>query len=195
MIGRGTRRHPGKNDCLVLDLVGSTTRHHLQTAADLFGVPPTALEAQPLTVAVAAQAVAQEEARGRRVAAAVDLFRQRPLHWIESSSTRYALSIKDGLVLLQTDDGETWRVEHVTRDRRHRVLAEQLSLAYAQGVGEDEARRLGAGRLVTRKAAWRQHPATPEQLRALDRWRVPIPVDVTKGAASDLIAAAAARVA
>ena len=197
MIGRGTRRHPGKDDCLIIDLVGSTTHHNLVTASDLFGVEPSALAAQPLTVVAAAQAqaVAQEEARGYRVAAVVDLFRQRPLHWIESSSTRYVLSVGDGLVLLGTADGETWCVEHVSRDQCRRVLAEGVSLAYAQGIGEDEARRLGAGRLLTREAAWRQHPATPGQLRALSRWRVPIPADVTKGAASDLISAAVARVA
>ncbi len=38
-------------------------------------------------------------------------------------------------------------------------------------------------------------PATPGQLRALRRWHLAIPPNITKGTASDLIAAAAARAA
>jgi ATP-dependent helicase IRC3 len=38
MIGRGTRLHPGKDDCMILDLVGVTPRHDLMTAASLFAV-------------------------------------------------------------------------------------------------------------------------------------------------------------
>jgi len=38
MIGRGTRLFPGKDDCLILDLVGATTRHDLMTAASIFSV-------------------------------------------------------------------------------------------------------------------------------------------------------------
>ena len=37
MLGRGTRTYPGKTDCLVLDVVGVSTRHTLHTAATLFG--------------------------------------------------------------------------------------------------------------------------------------------------------------
>ncbi len=35
MIGRGTRTHPGKGDCLVLDFTGSTGRHQLATPVDV----------------------------------------------------------------------------------------------------------------------------------------------------------------
>ena len=37
MLGRGTRTYPGKTDCLLLDVVGVSTRHTLHTAATLFG--------------------------------------------------------------------------------------------------------------------------------------------------------------
>lgn len=29
MVGRGTRLYPGKTDCLVIDVVGASTHHHL----------------------------------------------------------------------------------------------------------------------------------------------------------------------
>lgn len=42
MVGRGTRLHPGKTDCLILDLAGVTTDLSLQSAGALFGLrtPP-----------------------------------------------------------------------------------------------------------------------------------------------------------
>jgi ATP-dependent helicase IRC3 len=40
MTGRGLRIHPGKTDCIVLDLVDVARRHSLQTAPVLYGLPP-----------------------------------------------------------------------------------------------------------------------------------------------------------
>lgn len=39
MTGRGTRLHPDKDDCLVIDVVDVTRRHSLLTAPELFGLP------------------------------------------------------------------------------------------------------------------------------------------------------------
>ncbi len=39
MIGRGTRRHPGKSDLLVLDVVDNSRRHSLTTINALFDLP------------------------------------------------------------------------------------------------------------------------------------------------------------
>lgn len=39
MIGRGTRKAPGKTDCLVLDVVDVCGRHAIQTASKVFGLP------------------------------------------------------------------------------------------------------------------------------------------------------------
>jgi hypothetical protein len=40
MVGRGTRKAPGKTDCLILDFVDSTSRHRLQTMGTLLGLEP-----------------------------------------------------------------------------------------------------------------------------------------------------------
>jgi hypothetical protein len=40
MTGRGLRIHPGKTDCIVIDLVDVARRHSLQTAPVLYGLPP-----------------------------------------------------------------------------------------------------------------------------------------------------------
>ena len=133
---------------------GSATRHDLQTAADLFGVAPTELETQTLTEAIAGrqEAEAARHAHGRLVASAIDLFRRRLMPWVSSQPTRYALTVDDGLLLLSASNLQTWRLEHVTRDRRRRVVADGLSLEHDQGVAEDYARQLWAGALVDQQA-------------------------------------------
>lgn len=40
MTGRGLRIHPGKTECVVIDLVDIARRHSLQTAPVLYGLPP-----------------------------------------------------------------------------------------------------------------------------------------------------------
>lgn len=40
MTGRGLRIHPGKTECVVLDLVDVARRHSLQSAPVLYGLPP-----------------------------------------------------------------------------------------------------------------------------------------------------------
>jgi ATP-dependent helicase IRC3 len=40
MTGRGLRIHPGKTDCIVLDVVDVARKHSLQTAPVLYGLPP-----------------------------------------------------------------------------------------------------------------------------------------------------------
>jgi len=196
MIGRGTRLSPGKTDCLVLDLVGSTSRHELVTAATLFNVNPTSIRDNSVAVAVARNRKVREqhEAEGRLVAQTVDLFRRRALNWVQADPTRYVLTIAGGLIVLRTSNLATWRVEHVSRDQST-VVAQGLDLGYAQGVGEDFARRRGAGTLVNPDAAWRRYPATDKQIGALQRWRIPYWAGITKGQASDLLAAAVGRTA
>jgi ATP-dependent helicase IRC3 len=41
MTGRGLRIHPGKPDCIVIDLVDVARRHSLQAAPALYGLPPS----------------------------------------------------------------------------------------------------------------------------------------------------------
>lgn len=40
MTGRGLRIHPGKRDCIVIDMVDIARKHSLQTSPALFGLPP-----------------------------------------------------------------------------------------------------------------------------------------------------------
>src|SRR6266699_3759444 len=55
MLGRGTRTYPGKTDCLILDVVGVSTRHTLHTAATLFGCAPATLARQSVLAVLDAE--------------------------------------------------------------------------------------------------------------------------------------------
>jgi ATP-dependent helicase IRC3 len=196
MVGRGTRPHPGKRDCLVLDVVANT-RHALQSIGTLLGDGEIELRhGESLTEA--AERLNPPEAdpppEGRLVAAPVTLFDQRSFRWIAATVTRYVLSVPSGLIVLDSDaDLRRWAVTYVCRTRERRVLGADLDLGYAQGVAEDFARHCGAGALVRRDAPWRSGPATDKQLAALMKWRVPVHAGLTKGEASDLLAAAVGR--
>jgi superfamily II DNA or RNA helicase len=206
MIGRGTRLHPGKDDCLILDLVGTTTRHDLQTTASLFGVDPAMLAARPLTEALAGddderddddvddRDVAAPAATGQLIAVSVDLFKRRTLHWVSTPGGAFLLPLGDHHLELVPDRDDRWRVLDVPRRGSASILADGLPLEYAQGRAEDLARRSNAGGLLNPHATWRSAPPTEKQLATL-RWkRIPIQPGLTKGQAADLITAAFARV-
>ena len=56
MVGRGTRPHPGKTDCVILDAVDNTRRQHIMSITDLIG-----LEIPVESGASVAEAMDQEE--------------------------------------------------------------------------------------------------------------------------------------
>jgi hypothetical protein len=195
MIGRGTRRFPGKADCLVLDLVGATARHDLMSVSSLAGLPLDALQNGEL-LAEAAERQADERLRlqGKLVAKRVDLFRRRPLYWMHDGE-HFVLSLgNDGWIVLSptpaaVDASERWTVRHIQPKGGRTFVARDLSLAYAQGLAEDRARSTGAGGLVNPHARWRHAPASnhPKMTALLDKWEIPIPDGMTAGEAADVI--------
>ena len=193
MVGRGTRTHPTKKDCLVLDVVADT-RHSLQSFGTLIGEGEID-DGVSLTEAVARLQKDDDPApEGRLVASPVTLFEQRNFRWVASTTTRYVLTLPNGIVLLDTTtDTRRWDVTYVCRTRERKSLGTDLDLGYAQGVAEDFARQSGAGLLVRPDAPWRRQPATDKQLMALRKWRVPIRPGLTRGDASDMLAAAVGR--
>ena len=188
MVGRGTRRHPEKADCLVLDVVGATTRHDLVTLASLSGLDADVIERKAVTRALAENRprVASVGTWAAELAATeVELFRRSPLAWVRSGQ-RHVLSAATGLIMLEPE-GATWRVFHRDRDGVDTNIARGLSLEWAQGTGEDVARQAGAAMLVDRSAPWRSQPATERQLDTLRRMKMRPRPGLTKGEASDLI--------
>jgi ATP-dependent helicase IRC3 len=199
MIGRGTRLYPGKDDCLILDLVGVTTRYDLMTAASLFAVKPK--PEQTISEAIRERETAtrmqeeQEAAQGRLISQAVDLFRRRRFNWLSAGTSRFVLSIGKGMIVL-TPDEKGWTARFNSREGTDAVeLAAERPLEWAQGIAEDYARTMNAAHLIDPQAPWRMRPATEKQLSTLKRFRIRTLPNMSAGEASDLIAQAIGRIA
>ncbi len=193
MIGRGTRLYPGKADCLILDVVGATNRHDLQTAASLFGLPPAAIAHQTVTTALAerdqAPIASDATPSGTLTAKPIDLFRRRLVVWVPTDDGRFVLPLGDGRLVL-APQGSGWDVVCQERGKPPQRLATGLDLGYAQGFAGDTMQRAGAAVLASPTAPWRARPASEKQRAALGRLRVPYRLGLSSGEASDLLAAA-----
>ena len=195
MLGRGTRPYPGKSDCLILDVVGVSTRHAVHTAARLLDCDATALRRHTVTALLADRAL-QAQARADAIqgtlrSTPVDLFARRALRWVQTRQGAWVLSLgaQYGTLRLRPDGAETWHVMQLRRDVAPVVLGATLPLAYAQGLAEDFARRQGVARLVDAEASWRQQPATERQTALMHKLGLSVGPELTKGEATDLLAA------
>jgi len=193
MLGRGTRTYPGKTDCLLLDVVGVSTQHTLYTAATLFGCDPARL-AQQSVLAILDTPELQDpadEVAGTLRSTPVDLWARRALRWVQTRQGAWVLSLGSahGMLRLRPDGPETWQVWQVRRATDPVLLGDTLPLAYAQGLAEDYAQHLGVARLVEAEAPWRQQPATEKQTALLRKLGLAVRPDLTKGEATDLLAA------
>jgi ATP-dependent helicase IRC3 len=191
MLGRGTRPYPGKRDCLIIDIVGATTRHDVVTLPMLLKLTPASLVGRTVGEVTAARQQfhardAAVPATGRLVAIPVDLFRRRRLHWVAVRGDCFVLPLGRGWVALEGRE-DRWDVAVVSPSGARTRLASKLSLGYAQGCAEDYARSLGAGGLVNPRARWREDPASEGQRRFLRGLGIAAGSDLTKGAAADLI--------
>jgi len=215
MVGRGTRVHPEKQDCLVVDVVGVTDQHDLVTIPSLFGIEQANRvwadgEAMTVTEALREQ-VERHEREGRLLAAEARLFDKvrssGKMAWVSAHSPgelrRYELSIgatetaDDGsriferFVLVEREP-DVWRAGH-QRGRDKRILVDAVTLEMAQGVAEDMVRRSGGSGLADLNARWRQARPSKAQRDRLSKWGIHIPPGCTKGEASDLIGQYIAR--
>ena len=127
---------------------------------------------------------------GRLVSSVASLFTKRGIHWTQTKLGAWVLSLgSNGLIRMASDGtGESWSVA-VTKNGVSQVLKEGLPMGYAQGFAEDFARKGGLSPLLNPDAPWRKHEVTEKQVAALKKWKVPVVPGLTKGAASDLLAA------
>lgn len=195
MLGRGTRPYLRKTDCLVLDVVGVSTRHTLHTAATLFGCDAARLARQSVLEMLDRPARQDQEEdsplAGTLRSTPVDLFARRALRWVQTRHGAWVLSLgaQHGTLRLRPDGPDTWQVVQVRRAAEPVRLGDTLPLPYAQGLAEDYARHLGVARLVEAEAPWRQQPATEKQTGLLRKLGLAARAGLTKGEAADLLAA------
>lgn len=196
MIGRGTRIFPGKEDCLIIDLVGASKDHKLVQAPALFGLDPAEVEKKTVTEALAQRASMENTLVRSFLSAGKRARGRKSFRWVEAGPGLYAISAGDRGTVLLVKGGEGWIAEVAPKDRAlsiEQIQNTPVDLELAQGIGEDYIRRASAEVLASENAFWRTKPASPKLLLALSKWRISPPEDVTAGEASDLLTAAIAR--
>src|SRR5437899_7451925 len=195
MLGRGPRPYPAQTNCLLLDVVGVSTRHTLHTTATLFDCAAAQLAQQSVLAILDPRAryAAGEDTpiTGTLRRTPVDLFARRALRWVQTRQGAWVLALgaQHGTLRLRPDGPATWQVIQVRRAADPLLLGDTLPLGYAQGLAEDYARHLGVVRLVAAEAPWRQHPATEKQTALLHKLGVATHQGLTKGEVADLLAA------
>jgi len=203
MVGRGTRLHPDKADCLVLDVVGASYDHSLITVPSLFGIRREfEADVQREGAAVVASRQADlDVAEGRLRAEDADLFhkvRGDGLAWVQmhthgDGARRYFVDLGrtvGTLVLKQEQPGaDVWLCGYRNATGTKQVLIRGVSLEMAQGVGNEAARRLAPNtwRLHDVKAHWRSRRPSSAQLGAAASWRVKVNPRWTAGELADQI--------
>jgi ATP-dependent helicase IRC3 len=199
-VGRGTRLFPGKPDCLVLDLVGTTEDLTLQSLPALFGLEAEPEEGETVTEALDREQRQRAETeaeqrdlaeRREREARDVDLFTRDRIRWLREGARHVMSAGRGQLLALDPQEGGGWRVLFVTEDRA-KIVARNLDIGYAQGVAEEWIRRAGATALADKQAKWRSAAISPGQRGLLRRLGVNEP-PATKGEAADEITKALAR--
>lgn len=185
MVGRGLRLFPGKHGALIIDLVGSTTHHDLVTSATLLGLDPKPRGLSLMQSANQRASFGQEvrDELGELVTVKVELFRK--LTWVQLADNRWTLSVPDGRIDLAGSEAG-WNVVRYPKGQPRKLLAEGVSLEWAQGIAEEEVRSEGAEWLTDPEAPWRKRPAKPKQVAILTRKGLWTP-GMTAGEASDAL--------
>lgn len=192
MVGRGLRLHPGKRDCLVIDVADNVGRHRLVQLPDLLG---RQAQASPSAGAQGPAAHTDDAPVEKRVpegagVAAREVNLLSIFNWIEIRGV-WLLSLPGGMAAALLREGDGYRPAMLTRDGREALHPKPLPLEWAQGVAESKAREVLRGdlRLVRRQAGWRGLPPSEGQIQVLRRLGVE-PSAVTRGEASDIISLA-----
>lgn len=194
MAGRVLRPYPGKDDALILTLQGPPEAG-LASIADLAGNELGSAKPKPgqtLTeAALEAEVFGDRRTHSRLSARELQLFRRSNLRWLPLPTGGFVLPLANSSLMVTPagDEPDSWRVVEAGRGIAPSVVVEGLSLEYAQGVGEEQARAHG-GVIARSDAAWRDREPTAGQMQALMKMR--LPRAKTRGEASDSIAVATA---
>lgn len=214
MVGRGTRKHPGKRDLLVLDVTGASERHDLVALVDLgladeqgekepaesgegrrcaaCGGPcqdpahRCRLCSRPLPVELIREGATRHDTCRATRTGAVDVFAASKLRWLPVEDS-WCLGAGQEVVVMAPAGLDTWRLA-AYRGGRVEVLHDQLPSHWAMGIGEDRAKAFQ--RLAERDARWLGQPVTQPQLSRLVREGFPAEKMhrvKTRGDAADLI--------
>jgi len=200
MAGRALRPHPGKQDALIMDVVGVTGRHRLASVVDLAGADR--VEALPPELAgyddeidllqlvcggdELGAAPREPGVDGPLVSEIVDLFGTRRQAWLRTRRGVWFLSTKDKIIFLSpgAEPGRYSVARCPTGTAGGEFLREGVDLDMAMSWGEQYAAEGGV--LVRKGASWRGQEPSQGQLNIAAQMRLPTE-GVTRGELSDAI--------
>jgi len=178
-VGRGLRLHPGKRDCIILDVCGVTSRHKLATMASLAGAdapqdtPDELLMYEDDAELPLGDVVIDARGDGPEVPEyedgdlaheMIDLFGASHSTWFRSPGGAWFLPAGPfGFVFLAPRGGDRYDLRWMSvdkRDRRagHGVLREDMEIGYAMAAG-DEYVAANPMWQAEKSAPWRSQPA------------------------------------
>lgn len=187
-VGRGLRLHPGKTDCVILDVCGVTSKHKLATMASLAGadapgeIPDDLLmyeddlpEAEAVEVDDRGEAEQPEYQDGMLAHEMIDLFGQSHSAWLRTAGGLWFLPTPQGFIyLLPAPSGRfdlCWATDGakggparaslaaISTSHDHLgVIQADMEIGYAMAAGDEYV----AARPVwqtARTAPWRSEPS------------------------------------
>lgn len=187
-VGRGLRKHPGKSDCLILDVVGATERHDLVALIDL-GLDAVATRKKPgeagesvlgsrcelcgreLSATLVMEGARRHDNCRARGTARVDVFATSRLRWLpvhDDGVEGFVLPCGKEVVVMVPAAGreDAWTLATYLAGRLE-ILHAALPVDWASGIGEDRAKAFGP--LAERNARWLSESPTERQLSRLVR--------------------------
>ena len=217
MVGRGTRKHPGKTNLLVLDVTGASERHDLIAVVDLGldldtkagpVIDPTGPQLCPTCQLPGVECTtpghrcrvcsrflpADLVSEGERQHETCQATKTGKVDVFASSRLRWlpvgsgwVLGAGKEIVVMAPAGFDTWQLASY-ENGRVKTLHTALPSEWAMGIGEDRAKAFQ--KLVERDARWLRMPATPQQRSRLEREGLPTHAQArirTRGDAADLI--------
>lgn len=216
MVGRGTRKAPGKENLLIIDVVGVSRRHELIGVVDL-GLEmddprkkkdpnePVERKACPvcevpceiaehrcalcrryLPLSVLAEGWTRHENCQSGGAGKIDVFGSSKLRWLPVEQG-WCLGAGQEVVVMVPVGIDTWKLA-AYRSGKLEILHEEIPADWAMGIGEDRSKAFT--KLVERDARWLRGPVTDAQKGRLVREGFPeskLHRVRTKGDAADLV--------
>ncbi|MCX4752924.1 DEAD/DEAH box helicase [Kitasatospora purpeofusca] len=193
MVGRVLRPSPGKSDALVLDVMGSSTRHKLASIVDLTGRDVAVLrENQSLAEAAAEPAGAEPTRPGVAFAVGwedVDLFHHSRVRWLRTGGGLWFIPAGRAFYFLVPSAASVYRIRRWSDDGgiQPPTLDHDFTQADAMRWAEIGARSREGRALTLRDSAWRARPASPKQLAMCRYRRVRVGPGWTAGDVSDAL--------
>jgi ATP-dependent helicase IRC3 len=213
IVGRGTRIHPNKEHCIIIDIADTTKGKKPIGLPTLLGLPPDFdLQGQSLTEVAEKFKELESYSPGESVRvlspedidlayARINLFMPPPpnpvvqeyskLVWAEIAEDEYHLGVNNSESMrIKCDTLGRWNVTlHDNAQKSTRLLGtvDQMREAFARSDRWLQSNRSSSISLLDSSATWRSDSPTDAQKKTLKRIGVPLTSDMNKGMASQII--------